>query len=201
MHAFMSHNHRDKPHVTPFAARMKLAGAEVWLDEWEIHPGDSIIGKVNEALDLVDTVLLFWSRNAAESAWVNTEMETALTRKLSDGSVRVIPMRLDDAPLPPLLRPLMYVSLEDGADVDAAVRRILGIDSQAELLKAMQQTLWDAGIQSRDFRGMGVMVACPKCGATPEALDGRVEIDHERDDLYMIVTCKQCGWSDGCETW
>jgi hypothetical protein len=90
---------------------LKLAGADVWLDAWEIHPGDSIVGKVNQALDLVDTVLLFWSKNAAESMWVNIEMETALTRKLSDSSVRIIPMRLGDAPLPALLRPLMYVSL------------------------------------------------------------------------------------------
>ncbi|CAM5574883.1 hypothetical protein GCM10010256_01300 [Streptomyces coeruleorubidus] len=75
-------------------------------------------------------MLLFWSKNAAESTWVNTEMETALTRKLSDSSVRIIPMRLDDAPLPALLRPLMYVPLEDGANVNEAVRRILGIGSQ-----------------------------------------------------------------------
>lgn len=199
MHAFMSHNHRDKSHVTPFAARMKLAGADVWLDEWEIHPGDSIVGKVNQALDLVDTVLLFWSKNAAESMWVNTEMETALTRKLSDGSVRIIPMRLDDAPLPALLRPLMYVSLECGADVNDAVRRILGIGSQTELIKAMQQTIWDAGLQFRDFGGMGTMIGCPKCGAPASALEGTREVDHERVDIYMIVKCTKCGWQDGCE--
>ncbi|MFE7837364.1 toll/interleukin-1 receptor domain-containing protein [Streptomyces sp. NPDC057474] len=169
------------------------------MDEWEIHPGDSIVGKVNQALDLVDTVLLFWSKNAAESMWVNTEMETALTRKLSDSSVRIIPKRLDEAPLPALLRPLMHVSLEDGVNVNEAVRRILGIGSQTELIKAMQQTIWDAGMQFRDFGGMGAMIDCPKCGAPASALEGTREVDYERDDIYMIVKCTKCGWQDGCE--
>lgn len=98
MHAFISHSHRDKPWVTPFVAKMRLSGADVWLDEWEIQPGDSISGKVNQALDLVDTVLLFWSVDAAASAWVNTETESALTRKLAEAGFRRIPVKLDDAP-------------------------------------------------------------------------------------------------------
>ncbi|MFJ4328200.1 toll/interleukin-1 receptor domain-containing protein [Streptomyces tricolor] len=199
MFAFMSHNHRDKPHVTPFAAKMKLVGAQIWLDEWEIFPGDTIVGKVNQALDAVDTLLLFWSSGAAASNWVNTEMEAALTRKLSEGDLRIIPIKLDDTPLPPLLRPLMYVSLEDGADIDAAVRRILRIGSQAELLMAMQQTIAEAGIEYHYFGAMGVMVGCPECGAPSSELKGHQEIDDRRDDVYQLVTCPYCGWSDASE--
>ena len=111
MRAFISHNHRDKPAVKPLAARLRLLGVDVWLDSWEIRPGDTIPGKVNHALSVVDTVMVFWSENASNSRWVNTEWETALTRSLDDDSVRVIPLLLDETPLPALLRRIMWVSL------------------------------------------------------------------------------------------
>jgi hypothetical protein len=71
----------------------------VWFDEWDIRAGDSIPGKVNEALDIVDTVVLLWSSDADHSKWVRAEFETALARGMEDGSLRVIPVLLDDTPL------------------------------------------------------------------------------------------------------
>ncbi|MGW4160344.1 toll/interleukin-1 receptor domain-containing protein [Streptomyces sp. NPDC004788] len=198
MHAFISHGHRDKPWVTPFVAKMRLSGADIWLDEWEIRPGDSIPGKVNQALDLVDTVILFWSADAAGSAWVNTEMESALTRKLTEDGFRIIPVKLDGTPLPPLLRPLMYVSLETGEE-DLALRQILGIGSEAELLRTMQQTIQEAGLEYRYFPGLGVMVACPKCGAPSSGLRAIQDVDYARDDIYQGAECTRCGWSDASE--
>ncbi len=170
MHAFISHNHRDKPQVTPLAARLRLLGVDVWLDSWKIRPGDRIPGKVNEALGLVDTVMVFWSANSSKSLWVNTEWEAALTRRLRDDSVRVIPVVLDDTPLPPLLESIMWVSLVDG-DVDRAARELVGVGSQAELLKAMQRTVEESGLEYRYFHGFGVIVGCPQCGAPSSKLE------------------------------
>ncbi|MFD5130950.1 toll/interleukin-1 receptor domain-containing protein [Streptomyces olindensis] len=198
MHAFISHNHRDKPQVTPLAARLRLLGVDVWLDSWEIRPGDRIPGKVNEALGLVDTVMVFWSTNSSKSPWVNTEWEAALTRRLRDDSVRVIPVVLDDTPLPPLLEPIMWVSLVDG-DVDRAARELVGVDSQAELLKTMQRTVEESGLEYRYFHGFGVIVGCPRCGAPSSKLEGWSAVDHARDDMYAGVRCTECEWDEGGE--
>ena len=195
MHAFVSHSHKDKPWVTPFVAKMRLAGADIWLDEWKIQPGDSIPGKVNQALGFVDTVLLFWSRDAAASAWVNAEMESALTQKLAEAAVRIIPVKLDDTVLPPLLRPLMYVSLESGEE-DVALRKILDIGSEAELLRTMQQTIEEAGLEYRYFPGLGVMVACPRCGAPSSELQAIQDVDYARDRTYLGAECTRCSWAD-----
>lgn len=180
MHAFISHNHRDKPQVTPLAARLRLLGVDVWLDSWKIRPGDRIFGKINEALRLVDTVIVFWSANSSKSPWVNTEWEAALTRRLRDDSVRVIPVVvLDDTPLPPLLEPIMWVSMVDG-DVDRAARELVGVESQAELVKTMQRMLrspdWSTGTSmgsasSLAVPGAELQVRSWKAGApliTPE---------------------------------
>ena len=198
MHVFISHNHRDKPIVTPLAAQLRMAGADVWLDSWEIRPGDSIIGKVSQALGIVDTVIVVWSTNTQTSRWVDREWETALGRSLAGDSVRVIPIALDDTPIPTLLQPVMRVDATDG-DTDRVAREVLGLNSQAELLKAMQQTLEASRIEYEFFPGYGPVVGCPKCGAPVSELRPTTFIDHYRDDVYAGVECTACGWGDGGE--
>ena len=200
IHLFLSHNHRDKDVATPLAAQLRLVGVDVWLDDWEIKPGDSIIGKVNEALSLVDTVVLLWSKNSAGSRWVDSEMAAAIDRRHSDGSVRIIPVRLDETELPPLLRPLKWLEL-DYNRIDVAVRQIAGIGSYADLIIAIQNTIAEAGFDFRYFHGYGVAIGCPKCGAPSNELKGWTETDYQRDDEYAGVRCLSCGWNDGGEIW
>lgn len=196
MHIFLSHNHQDKDVATPLAARLRLVGADVWLDDWEIKPGDSIVGKVNEALGLADTVLLLWSENAAHSRWVNSEMETAIARRLSDGSVRIIPVRLDDTELPALLQPLKWLWAEP---VDRVVCEIIGLASDEDYIMAVQEAIEAAGLDFRYFDGFGVAVGCPKCGAPSSELEPYGATDRERDDEYAGARCLRCGWEDGGE--
>jgi hypothetical protein len=100
---FISYNHHDQDWATPLAAQLKLAGADVWIDKWEIRPGDSIPSKIGEGIATAEVVLLLWSENASKSPWVGAEMDTALTQLLDDASTRLITVRLDDEPLPALL--------------------------------------------------------------------------------------------------
>ena len=67
MHAFLSYNHRDKDIARRLGGQLTLVGANVWLDDWKVAAGESIPGKVNEALARVDTVILVWS---AMASWI-----------------------------------------------------------------------------------------------------------------------------------
>jgi hypothetical protein len=184
--------------ATPLAAHLRLAGVDVWLDAWEVSPGDSIIGKVSGALEVADTVVLLWPKNAVSSRWVNRELETALDRQLTDGSVRIIPVCLDDSELPRLLRQVKRIvaGRDDVADV---ALEIANIDSYGEFLRAVQQTIEDAGIEFRYFYGYGVLVACPKCGASGGELEAWSAVDPQRDDSYAGARCRRCRWEGGGE--
>lgn len=48
---FLSHNSKDKEFVRKLAIRLKDYGIKVWLDEAEIKIGESLINKIQIAID------------------------------------------------------------------------------------------------------------------------------------------------------
>jgi hypothetical protein len=138
----------------------------------------------------VDTVLVLWSKNAARSRWVDAELATVLDRHLGDGSVRVIPIRLDDIELPALLRPHKWLRLEAREDVPDVAMDIAGIKSEREYLKAIQQTIEYADLQFRYFPGYGALIACPRCGRPAHELEHWHATDYKRDDEYAGAKCQ-----------
>ena len=48
---FLSHSAKDKAVVRAVAERLREDGLRVWLDDWEIGPGDSISAKIEDGLD------------------------------------------------------------------------------------------------------------------------------------------------------
>ena len=195
---FLSHNHQDKQLATSLGAQLKLSGADVWFDDWEIQAGDSIPGKVNDALDRFETLVLLWSGNAAGSNWVRAEFETAISRGMSNLTLRVIPVILDDTPLPALLQRIRWVDLRE-REMARAVREIMGFQSERDRIMAIQQVLEEADIQVDYIPGYGAAVGCPRCGAGLDALEGWESVDDLRDDVYRGARCSECGWHDGGE--
>jgi hypothetical protein len=76
---FINHSSKDKPVVRELAGRLKRGRlSRVWLDEWEIEPGDSIPLKIEQGLDESRVLILIMSANAFASEWVTLERHTAL---------------------------------------------------------------------------------------------------------------------------
>jgi hypothetical protein len=48
---FLSHSSKDTPVVLELAQRLRKDGLRVWLDQWEIKPGDSIPAKIEHGLE------------------------------------------------------------------------------------------------------------------------------------------------------
>lgn len=195
---FLSHNSADKEYVRRLATGLAVMGAHIWYDEWAIRPGDSIPGAVDEGLSGFDTLVLVWSEDASNSRWVEKEMEAAITRWIDDPTIRLIPVLLDETALPAILRPIKHIDGTDGDHLRVG-RELLGIESEAAFRVAVQQFIDETGIEFREFWGVGVLVACPCCGATLDNLEGWQAVDEARDDRYAGASCKACGWTDGSE--
>ncbi len=78
--AFISHSAKDKPAVRELAERLRNDSLRVWLDDWEIKPGDSIPPKIEEELLQSRTLVLVMSAHTSASEWVTFERHAVLFR-------------------------------------------------------------------------------------------------------------------------
>ncbi|MBL8087468.1 MAG: toll/interleukin-1 receptor domain-containing protein [Chthonomonas sp.] len=195
---FISYNSESSEFVRSLAAALTLTGAQVWLDKWRIRPGDSIPSAIDAGLSGFDTFVLVWSKGAEGSNWVRNEMNAAITRWTKEQHYRFVPVLLDDTPVPTILAPIHYIDAKD-EDHFRVARVLLGVETDAEFRKAIQEVIESTLLPFREFHGAGVYVCCPKCGLPADQLKQWSAPDPKRDDMYAGVECPECRWSDGGE--
>ena len=106
---FLSHSSRDKAIVRPLAEKLRADGLRVWLDDWEIRPGDSVPAKIEEGLESSRVLVLCMSANAFGSDWAGLEAGTFRFRDPLNKDRRFIPLRLDHAPIKGSLAQFLYI--------------------------------------------------------------------------------------------
>jgi tetratricopeptide (TPR) repeat protein len=100
---FISYAHADDAAWTAkLAADLERDGFTVFFDRWDIAPGDPLVRRLDEALSSASGGLIVFGRSTADSPWVYTEY-SALVQRMEAGEARLIPVLLDDVPLPPIL--------------------------------------------------------------------------------------------------
>lgn len=114
--AFICHSSDDKPIAREIANRLHTLGTDVWFDEWEIKVGESIVTKINEALDRMTHLVVLLSKNSVDKPWVKRELSSSLMRQLSAQSITLLPVILDDCKIPPLLADIKYANFNSGLE-------------------------------------------------------------------------------------
>src|SRR5271166_6487086 len=107
---FLSHSSKDKAVVRAVAERLRADGLRVWLDDWEIRPGDSIPAKIEEGLEHSRVLVLCMSAQAFGSDWTQLEAGTFRFRDPLNKERRFIPLRLDEAPIKGSLAQFLYIN-------------------------------------------------------------------------------------------
>lgn len=122
---FLSHNYNDKPVVEQFAVALsEVFGKEsIFYDSWSIAPGEGIIDKMNEGLGAADLFLFFVSSNSLQSKMVEMEWQNGLM-KASQGKMRLVPIKLDAALIPPILMQTVYLDLYNQG-LDITLRQVI----------------------------------------------------------------------------
>jgi small GTP-binding protein len=107
---FLSHSSKDKAVVRAVAELLKKDGLRVWLDDWEIRPGDHVQAKIEEGLEQSRVLVLCMSAQAFGSDWAQLEAGTFRFRDPLNKERRFIPLRLDEAPIKGALVQFLYVN-------------------------------------------------------------------------------------------
>ncbi|KKG83066.1 toll/interleukin-1 receptor domain-containing protein [Methanosarcina mazei] len=106
---FISYSSKDKNTIHDLAKRLKNDGLRVWLDQWEIQPGDSVPIKIEHGLEKSRTLVMCMSPAYFESEWGKLEHNTILFRDPTNKGRRLIPLIIEDCNLPDILAHFAYI--------------------------------------------------------------------------------------------
>lgn len=143
MPVFISYSHSDGLIVNKLAAHLVKHNANVWVDTWELNVGDSILNRVQDAIQESSALLMVLSKTSVESEWCKKELSAGLMRELDEKRVVVLPVLVEDCEIPLFLREKMYADLR--TDFNSGLHKVL--DAIAKVTNADQGRLeQDEGI-------------------------------------------------------
>lgn len=108
---FISHRGDDISEATKLADEVRSASHHVWLDEWQINYGDSIVERINEGLEGAKYVVICYSSAGVNSPWMGREWMSSLARQLNGYGVKVLPVRLTGGEPPAILADIKFPDL------------------------------------------------------------------------------------------
>jgi hypothetical protein len=97
--------------------------AHVWIDSWEINVGDSLIDKIQNAIQDAGALLVVLSKTSVESEWCKKELNAGLIRELEERRVVVLPVLKEDCKVPTFLREKKYADFR--SDFEAGFHDLL----------------------------------------------------------------------------
>ena len=108
---FISHAHADAKTADRIAVGLRALEYPVWYSDWAVEAGQSIAGKISDALVQNDTLLVVLSRSSVASEWVRLEFSTALMDQLAGQDVAVVPLVIESCDVPAVLRTIRSIDM------------------------------------------------------------------------------------------
>ncbi|MBI3915050.1 MAG: toll/interleukin-1 receptor domain-containing protein [Chloroflexi bacterium] len=94
---FMSYSSQDDDFAKRLYADLQSKGVRCWFAPEDLKTGDKFRGEIDRAIQYHDKLLLVLSASSIDSAWVETEVESAFERERKQSKTVLFPVRLDDA--------------------------------------------------------------------------------------------------------
>lgn len=140
MHSiFLAHSSINKRFARRLANHLREHGIHVWFDEAEIQIGDSLIRKIESAINEMDYLGVILSPQSVNSEWVRREVEIAMTQEINGKRVKVLPILWRSCPVPGFLQGKVYANLSTPAryrkDFYRLVRKITRQEEAEEHLR------------------------------------------------------------------
>ncbi|WP_447962576.1 toll/interleukin-1 receptor domain-containing protein [Nitrospira sp. Ecomares 2.1] len=192
MLVFISHNKADKATARLLASALVEAGVNVWFDEWNLRPGDSIVGDIESGLAECDVFVLIWSESAKQSNWVGTEMRAAINRRVGDKALRLVPVLADETPLPILIAEYKGFNLLTVPDLRKIAQEISGVTNIKDVAQMLQRRLHELAAAELPPDNPIRVIVCPECAS--KNLNVRREYDFYSEGLVYFIMCEDCTW-------
>ncbi len=91
-------------------------GFKVFLDQYVLKPGDSLVRVLEDGLQQSQAGVLIWSNTTKDSEWVRNEYDTILSRSTNDKNFYFVPVKIEKAPLPTFANTKLFIDFGDYPD-------------------------------------------------------------------------------------
>lgn len=125
---FLCHASDDKAAVRDLYGRLAESNINPWLDEVDILPGQNWDLEITRAVERADAVVVLLSRRSTtKQGYLQKEIRTALetAAKQPEGTIFLIPARLEECDVPDSLRKWQYVDLFQGNGLERLLRALI----------------------------------------------------------------------------
>jgi len=116
MPIFISYSRSDSEFVDRLAMQLVGRNARIWLDKWELNVGDSLLDRIQEAVQGASALVVVLSQASVASEWCRREINGGLIRELDEKRVVVMPVLLEDCEVPIFLRDKLFADFRTNYD-------------------------------------------------------------------------------------
>lgn len=113
MKVFISHSRTDKRFVRTLKECLAINNIDIWLDEDQLDLGDSLLTKLEEALNESSHLVIVLSPSSIQSDWVKFELKKALGNNRTGLMQKIIPIKFQECEIPENLKDLLYADLSN----------------------------------------------------------------------------------------
>ncbi|WP_157517636.1 toll/interleukin-1 receptor domain-containing protein, partial [Micromonospora rifamycinica] len=106
---FISYSGPNRQLARVIADGLQERGVKVWLDEWTIRPGGSIVAELRSAINAAKSYVVLFG-GVPEGTWASAEREAIVVQAATNRRT-LIPVKVGDSAAPPELRGRRYVDL------------------------------------------------------------------------------------------
>lgn len=128
-HVFVSYRSTDRPFAMSLVARLEGAGLKVFIDQKELEAGQYLGKQLEQGMKRSKSAVVLVSKGWLSSPWCELESQVLVTRATEDKVFTLVPLKLDDCELPPLLGARLWFNFSgkpapDGPPLEQLVRTL-----------------------------------------------------------------------------
>lgn len=124
---FICHASEDKPKARDLYRQLVQDGYDAWLDEEKLLPGQDWQLEIMKAVRNSDVFVVLLSHKAvSKTGYVQKEIVQALdyAQEQPEGTIFIVPVRLEDGPMPQRLNHLHWVNFFDDGGYERLLRAL-----------------------------------------------------------------------------
>jgi len=116
---FISYSRQDSEIARFLDSSLTTSGVETFLDERDILVGDSFPDRIYEGIGSAHHLLYIISNSSTTSEWVREELSVAKVKQKEEKGFRILPVLIEDVPLPTSVKHIQYADFRNWRDRDS----------------------------------------------------------------------------------